>query len=88
MASLRCPSAPVDERLPATKSMLSPMPPTPEEREAIKRRERALDAQPWVRAQVEKGLAERRAKRARQVAPLPKAPALHGTNGRRSALPT
>jgi len=56
------------------------MPPTPEERDAIKRRERALDAQPWVRAQIEKRLAERRAKRAAQAAAPLKAPALSGQN--------
>jgi hypothetical protein len=56
------------------------MPPSPEEQAAIKRRERALDAQPWCRAMVEKLLAERRAKRAaKALAPL-KAPALSNQN--------
>jgi hypothetical protein len=41
-----------------------PTPPTPEEQEKTKRRERALDAWPWARAQVDRLLAERRAKRA------------------------
>jgi hypothetical protein len=40
------------------------MPPSPDEQEKIKRRQRALDAQPWARAQVDRMLAERRAKRA------------------------
>jgi hypothetical protein len=46
------------------------MPPSCEEQAAIKRRLRALDAQPWFRAMVEKRLAERRAKRAAQAAVL------------------
>jgi hypothetical protein len=40
------------------------MPPTPEEQEKITRRQRALDARPWARAQVDRMLAERRAQRA------------------------
>lgn len=56
------------------------MPPTPEEWEKIKRREKALDAQPWFRAGVEKLIAERRAKRAAQAAAPLMAPALSGQN--------
>ena len=56
------------------------MPPSPEEQAAIKRRLRALDAQPWFRAMVEKRLSERRAKRtAKASAPL-MAPALSNKN--------
>ena len=60
--------------------MLSPMPPSPEEQAAIKRRLRALDAQPWFRAMVEKCLAERRAKRAAKASAPLKAPALSNQN--------
>jgi hypothetical protein len=35
-----------------------------DEQEKIKRRERALDARPWARAQIDRVSAERRAKRA------------------------
>ena len=40
------------------------MPPTPEEQEKIKRRLCALDAWPWSRDEVDRLLAEHRAKRA------------------------
>ena len=57
-----------------------PMPPSPEEQAAIKRRLRTLDVQPWVRAMVEKLIAERRAKRAARAAAPLRAPALSGQN--------
>ena len=56
------------------------MPASPEEQAAIKRRQRALDAQPWFRAQVEKALAERRAKRAAKASAPLMAPALSNQN--------
>ncbi len=57
-----------------------PVPPSLEEQAAIKRREKALDAQPWFRAHVEKALAERRAKRAAKPSSSLKAPALSNQN--------
>ena len=56
------------------------MPPSPEEQAAINRRLRALDAQPWFRAMVEKCLAERRAKRAAKASAPLMAPALSNQN--------
>jgi hypothetical protein len=50
---------------------------TPEERAAIGRRQKALDAQPWFRALVEQKRAERRARKGPKVV----APALSGPNG-------
>jgi hypothetical protein len=50
---------------------------TPEDEQAVRRRLRALDAQPWFRALVEQKRAERRARNVVKVA----APPLSGPNG-------